>query len=348
MQNVWKIDGMKVDTTPQTIAGQLLAFVPDLQYRSLDAIRTLFIGLLDISLEMATIEKETKKGGERGALTRYVNSVSKQKRNIPTDRIKLLTFLYDHILQSEGLGLLQGFGFENSKVGNAERTSNVIQLYTNEKENTMSIKKKETTEAVKIKRSELINAAKELNTLLEPDPEIEVGAPSEELIPILVAAKELLEDGDKISAATQKVLDNLPKEVEPAGETAWAEAEEAEPEPEKEEPEATTEVAPEKEETPEPVKEKAPTGKPVTEAKGKTPATKGKTTTDKKRRYEYYKEILDSAPKSGLPKKEIIEKLQTLSGCSDTAAKHIVELYCTLLITMSFAEITKDMKFKLK
>jgi hypothetical protein len=288
---VWKIDGTKVDTTPQTIAGQLLAAIPDLEFRSATALHDLFDNLLSLSIEMALIEKENKKGGERGALTRYINSISKQKSYIPTDRIKLLASLYDHILQSEGLGLLQGFGFENSKVGNAERTSNVIKLYTNEKENIMTTKKKETKEVVKIKRSELINTAKELNTVLEPDPEIEVGLPSEELIPILVEAAKLLEPGDKISAVTQKVLDNLPEAEDPAEEQE--KEKELSPEeitkihsrvgkimeeggagtPEKEESEKGKKE-PEKEESVVAEPEKAAGKKKTTSAKEKSPAAK--------------------------------------------------------------------------
>jgi hypothetical protein len=294
---VWKIDGTKVDVTPQNIVGQLLASVPDLQFRSIDAIRTLFIGLLDLSIEMALIEKENKKGGERSALTRYINSISKQKRYIPTDRIKLLTSLYDRILQIEGLGLLQGFGFENSKVGNAERTSNVIQLYTNEKENIMATKKKETKEVVKIKRSELINVAKELNTVLEPDPEIEVSAPSEELIPILVEAAKLLEPGDKISAVTQKVLDNLPEAAEPV-----AEPEETEPVPEAVvEPEGK-----EKKGAAEP--EKAAEKKKTTLAKEKSPAAAKK----EKKGPGIIATIvacIEKAPVKGISKEAILEKL---------------------------------------
>lgn len=295
---VWKIDGTKVDVTPQNIVGQLLASIPDLQFRSIDAIRSIFIGLLDLSIEMALIEKENKKGGERGALTRYINSISKQKSYIPTDRIKLLASLYDHILQSEGLGLLQGFGFENSKVGNAERTSNVIQLYTNEKENIMATKKKETKEVVKIKRSELINVAKELNTVLEPDPEIEVGAPSEELIPILIEAAKLLEPGDKISAATQKVLDNLPKETEPV----------TEPEDTKLELESEgEEVVPEKEEeaTAEPEK--------VVEKKKTTPAKEKASTAKKEKKgpgiIATIVACIEKAPVKGISKEAILEKL---------------------------------------
>jgi len=278
---VWKIDGIPINATPQTIAGQLLASVPDLQYRSIDALRDLFDNLLSLSIEMALIEKENKKGGERGALTRYINSVSKQKRFIPEDRIKLLISLYDHILQSEGLGLLRGFGFEDSAVGNAERTSNVIKLYANEKEDIMATKKKETG---KVKRSELIAAAKELNIILEPDPEIEVGLPSEELMEILVEAAKLLEPGDKISVTTQKVLDNLSKRAFPVAEVSEA-GEEPVAEPEKTEAgevEITDkDISVEKEDPPEPVKEKAPAKKKDAPVKEKKAPTKEKATTGK-------------------------------------------------------------------
>ena len=83
---VWKIDGTQIDTTPQTIAGQLLATVPDLEFRSVEAMKELFTGLLDLSIEMALIERETVKGTAQGALTRYITATRKQKAHTEEDR----------------------------------------------------------------------------------------------------------------------------------------------------------------------------------------------------------------------------------------------------------------------
>ena len=205
---VWRIDGIPLETSPQIITGQLLATVPDLEFRSIEALQQLLIGLFDLSIEMAIIERATVKGAIQGALTRHITATRKQLQYIPEEREKLLTVVFDKILQCEGLGLLVGFGFVPR--GNAERESTVAQIYEyqNEKEKIMATKKKEDT---KIKRSELIAAAKEMNIILEPDPEIGINLPSNELIAVLANAKELLEPTDPITPATKKVLAGLPK-----------------------------------------------------------------------------------------------------------------------------------------
>lgn len=76
----------------------------------------------------------------------------------------------------------------------------------------MATKKKDDT---KIKRSELIAAAKEMNRILVAPgkEEIEVNMPPAELITILIEAKELLKPGDKVDPAVKKILDRLPKPV---------------------------------------------------------------------------------------------------------------------------------------
>ena len=211
---VWRIDGIPLETSPQIITGQLLATVPDLEFRSIEALQQLLIGLFDLSIEMALIEKEAVKGTAQGALTRHITATRKQMKHIPVDRERLLITLFDKILHCEGLGLLVGFGFGNhfgdTIRGNSERESSVvpINIYQKEKEKMiMATKKKDDG---KIKRSELIAAAKEMNIILEPDPEIEVNLPSNELIAVLANAKELLEPTDTITPATKKVLANLP------------------------------------------------------------------------------------------------------------------------------------------
>jgi len=203
---VWRIDGIPLETSPQIITGQLLATVPDLEFRSIEALQQLLIGLFDLSIEMAIIERATVKGAIQGALTRHITATRKQLQYIPEEREKLLTVVFDKILQCEGLGLLVGFGFVPR--GNAERESAVSQIYEYQKEKEKIMATKKTDEG-KIKRSELIAAAKEMNIILEP--EIEVNLPSNELIAFLANAKELLEPTDTITPATKKVLAGLPK-----------------------------------------------------------------------------------------------------------------------------------------
>jgi len=209
--NVWKIDGTPVGATPQTIVGRLLATVPDLEYRSFEAMKDLFCGILDLSIEMALIEKKTVKGAAQGALTRHITATKKQMKYIPQTRERLLTTLFDKILQCEGLGSLVGFTFSNkfgdTIKGNAERESIMvpINIYQKEKEKIMTAKKTD----IKIKRSALIAAAKEMNRILAPDPEIEVNMPVNELTVVLLEAKTLLATTDKVDPAVRKTLNRL-------------------------------------------------------------------------------------------------------------------------------------------
>ena len=276
---VWRIDGIPLETSPQIITGQLLATVPDLEFRSIEALQQLLIGLFDLSIEMAIIERATVKGAIQGALTRHITATRKQLQYIPEEREKLLTVVFDKILQCEGLGLLVGFGFVPR--GNAERESAVSQIYEYQKEKEKIMATKKTDEG-KIKRSELIAAAKEMNIILEP--EIEVNLPSNELIAFLANAKELLEPTDTITPATKKVLAGLPKVEEFAVLVEKEAAEKALPvEKEKEvpvvekEPEKKTEPTAKKET---PAKEKAVSVKASPVGKKSPVAEKKETNTD--------------------------------------------------------------------
>ena len=332
--DVWRIDGMPIDATPQTITGQLLATVPDLEFRSVEALKDLFTNLLFLSIEMALIEKEAVKGTAQGALTRHITATRKQMKHIPVDRERLLITLFDKILHCEGLGLLVGFGFGNhfgdTIRGNSERESSVvpINIYQKEKEKMiMATKKKDDG---KIKRSELIAAAKEMNIILEPDPEIEVNLPSNELIVILANAKELLEPTDTVTPATKKVLANLPMVEEFAVLVEKEAAEKALPvEKEKEVPVVEKE----------PEKKTEPTAKKETPVKMPTTAkTKpAENTPAKKTRPQVFLDIIEAG---GGTKPELIEAMKTNFGGSTAEAAYQVGSYIKILVL--FNVLTKD------
>jgi len=324
---VWRIDGIPLETSPQIITGQLLATVPDLEFRSIEALQQLLIGLFDLSIEMAIIERATVKGAIQGALTRHITATRKQLQYIPEEREKLLTVVFDKILQCEGLGLLVGFGFVPR--GNAERESAVSQIYEYQKEKEKIMATKKTDEG-KIKRSELIAAAKEMNIILEPDPEIEVNLPSNELIAVLANAKELLEPTDTITPATKKVLAGLPKVEEFAALV---------------EKEATENVPPVEKEKEVPVVEKEPEKKTEPAAKKETPAKMPPTaktkpaenTLAKKTRPQVFLDIIEAG---GGTKPELIEAMKTNFGGSTAEAAYQVGSYIKILVL--FNVLTKD------
>lgn len=135
-------------------------------------------------------------------------------------------------------------------------------------------------------RDELVEAAKDLNKVLEPDPPIKfVGVKKEETITGIKEAAKLLEPTDEILTVVAEVLDKLglpytskvveskdaPEEVEketedvPEEESGFEEpeekdTEETEPEPE---PEGENQEQEEEEEEPEPSAEDATTATPV-------------------------------------------------------------------------------------
>ena len=70
------------------------------------------------------------------------------------------------------------------------------------------------SETTEIKRSALIAAAKELNTLLDPDPKIKtVGVKTDELTKAIVVAASLLASGDALTTETHTVLCALEVEL---------------------------------------------------------------------------------------------------------------------------------------
>ena len=331
-RNIWKIGNARIETSPQVIAGQLFAAIPDLEYRSIHSLQQLFIGLLELSIEMAEIEQQTKTGGQKGSLTRFIKTVQKQKTYIPDDRTRLLTTIFDLILRSEGLGLLNGFGFANEP-GNPERVSNKTPIYEfqKEKEKIMATKKKDEK---KIKRSELIAAGKELNMILAPDPEIEVGLPTDELTEILVKAKALLEPTDTVTPAVQKTLDALP---DTAGDP------EPEPEPEPEEVEITDKDISVEKGTPAAKKkeaEKAPAKKKVVAATPPVEKERAKPT-----RANVMKEILQSTKNVASSKTEMVSTMQEMYGGSENEAAFQVGNYVRLLIVLGLLEKDTEGKF---
>lgn len=205
----------------------IIETLPDLQFRSADALQYLYSELIDLTIEMAEEERKEVQGAKRGVLTRYINSLkTRKRRNLPQDRVRMLAVIYDMILAADGMGLLPGFGFGNkygdSIAGNPERQS----IYNIEPQKG---KREDITMSDEIKRSELVNAAKELNELLGLEPPIDVKAKPDVLKEKLTEAAGMLEEGDEISSETEGILKTLKSDgrTDDEDEEEWKESDAA-------------------------------------------------------------------------------------------------------------------------
>jgi len=205
---VWKLNGVKIDNDPCKLPAIVLEALPDLKFRSTEALQELYRVVTELSLEMAKVEREDKKGGERAALTRYINRNEKNTK-LPNSRRRLLEAFYEKILVAEGLGRLHGFGFSNrwgDKLrGNSEYESIKHRIYPKQ-----DLRKME--ESI-MKRSALVKAAKELNEVLGLDPQINTKEKPEKLIVLIKEAAKLVDpELDDLTDDTLSVIAGVTKE----------------------------------------------------------------------------------------------------------------------------------------
>ena len=204
---VWKLQDIEFKENPRMIVSGILQSFPDLQYRSADALSEMYSHALDLSIEIAHIGQKETKGSERGKLTRYISLAEKRRINLPKTREELLRMLYEEILIEYGCGRLRGFGFCNRfgdpLPGDGERQSCVMFP--------IEVPKQQGKEERRdiMKRSELVNAAKELNQKLGLKPPIDIKAKADALTQLLKEALELIDPTDTFTEATQAVLDEI-------------------------------------------------------------------------------------------------------------------------------------------
>jgi hypothetical protein len=236
MADGWQMNNEYFPAEPKQIFS-LAGDFPNLALWSADALSQLYKGLIELSVEMAREEAKTKKGGQKAKLTRLINSSKKRLQYVAQDRNKLIKQIYDAILETEGTGLLHGFGMSNRFgdliKGDPERQTIYNHIKKGEKEMATE----------KTKRSELAKAAAELNEVLGLDPVINEKGSTEELTEKLVEAMELIDlEQDEIAETTLTTLKKLgfddgagsePEEIEEAEEDGPEEQEE----PEETEPE---------------------------------------------------------------------------------------------------------------
>ena len=205
-----QINGVAVGEDPKNIL-EIFTVFPDLQYWSKDALQKLFVGAFEIGIEMV----EGTKGGK---FTRFINDARKRIDNFHKivgneDRDWVLARIYNEVLRVEGLSTLHGFGFSNQYgdwiPGNSEIQSLYGRITPFTKEDQQKLEK-ETLIMAEFKRSQLVQAAKELNKELGLDPAIDVKLKGDALRDIVYEASKLVvPETDEFSDETQAVLDSF-------------------------------------------------------------------------------------------------------------------------------------------
>ena len=154
---LWQLNGIPIPPNPNRILPTVIESISDLRYWSADALKELFLGTLEIGLELAKEEKKCRKGPQGAQLTRFINSAPNKIKFLPSEHISLLRVCYSAILASEGLSPLNGFGMGN-KWGDSIKGNPEIQSLRKEQAGLIM--------ATEFKRSDFLAAAKDLiNTM---------------------------------------------------------------------------------------------------------------------------------------------------------------------------------------
>ena len=112
-QTHWQVNEIPIPPNPNMILPTVIESIPDLPYWSSEALQKLYIGTLEMGIEMAKEEKKQRKGKEGAQLTRFISAAPNKIKFLPQDRDSLLRAFYSAILSSEGLTQLNGFGMSN-------------------------------------------------------------------------------------------------------------------------------------------------------------------------------------------------------------------------------------------
>lgn len=226
----------------KSLLSDMVSMIPDIKYFSPGALLQFYTNILDMSLELATGEREKRKGVERAELTRYIGSVQRKRQHVKDGtREILLTQIYESLLQSEGMGILIGFGLTGYDTDEGRRKVKGCNLLDPEKKSiyelpeqlsepseerlvfwkgdlTMAKKEKNksvekptkpTTDKGVVTRVQLQETAAELNEIMGLNPEIDLDEADESLKAKIIKAAGLLNEADTISDKTRKVLESL-------------------------------------------------------------------------------------------------------------------------------------------
>ena len=262
----WKFNNFPLkEIDPRELTALMLSDREDIKFWSKEALKELYHSTVKTVVELCVEEKKqqgvTKK--LKSELTRYINTVKRANKviKLPTDREKLLEFIYKEVLRYEGMGLLPGFKFGRVidgfgvPEGDPERESIVHHVISNRK--SALIKQnlsEEERNLIKMasKRDAYAKVFEELKVVLGLEPDegedpaiyndplsVTVGV----LTTAITEAAGEIRATDSLTAESIKIIEAITGTV-PICKTAEAEVEDAPAEaPEKEEAPAKTEKA---------------------------------------------------------------------------------------------------------
>lgn len=121
-QKSWKLNGGYVPAEPKLLPAAIIEQIPNLQYWSTESLHNLYVGIIEVSIEMALQIRENKEPGYK-KMGQFINQYTNKLKFIPTEHEKLIESLYNMVLAGEGLSTLPGFGLEDSMFANPEKNS---------------------------------------------------------------------------------------------------------------------------------------------------------------------------------------------------------------------------------
>jgi hypothetical protein len=155
--NCWQINGIPIPPNPGRVLPTVIEFISDLPYWSEEALKELFLGVLEMAIALAKEEKKCRKGAEGAQLTRFINSAPNKIKFIPSQHLSLLRMCYSAILASEGMGTLPGFRMSNKWGDNLTGNPEIESIRRKQKGDTIMAQ-------AELKRSDYLAAAKDLVT----------------------------------------------------------------------------------------------------------------------------------------------------------------------------------------
>lgn len=127
---IWMLNGAAIPADPNIILPAMFETIPDLPFWSLEALKELYIGLLEIGQQMAKEERKCKKGAEAAKMTRFINAIPNRVKFLPRDRKRMLQMMYNCILTSDGYPNLNGFRMTNRFGDNINRNPELQSITT--------------------------------------------------------------------------------------------------------------------------------------------------------------------------------------------------------------------------
>ena len=104
---------------PNQIISEAILLMPGLKYWSYEALRDMYIGIIEMVADFCFNPKEDLRnqlsGNDKAKISRFIKTVRSRviSHHIPKNKEALMCIIYDNILVGEGLSTLRGFGITN-------------------------------------------------------------------------------------------------------------------------------------------------------------------------------------------------------------------------------------------